>query len=60
MRILKKLAFWSRKHQPFETESSVSLEARLGALEYEYERLSHDVSMVLLPETRKQERPSQL
>lgn len=56
MRFWKKLKFWTRNEQPFDSQGTLSLEARLGALEYEYDRLSHDVSMVLMPETRQVKR----
>lgn len=56
MRIIKKLKFWGRRSEAFASDTSVTLEDRLGALEYEYSRLEHDISMVLLPETRQTDR----
>ena len=51
MRILKKL-FSVSLSAPLSSEQTAELAARVDTMETDLERLSHDVTMVLLPETR--------
>jgi hypothetical protein len=52
MRILRKLFPAARSKSSLTSEEKAELEARVGTMEHDFQRLSHDVTMVLLPETR--------
>lgn len=53
MPIFKKLLRWVQLPKASEDTSTNALEARFGAVESDINRLSHDVAMVLMPETRQ-------